>query len=97
MLLESPTSLLRPSLPRRQLLLPQLDCMNRGTSAESTSAEAPQGCRPAAGGGASAGRTDQDRLRAGVEVEAPGGRLERPVMWGSGPPDGSKTPEGKRH
>lgn len=46
-------------------------------------------------GRVSAGRTDQERLRAGEEVETPGGKVEGPGVQGSGSPDGNKAPEGK--
>lgn len=49
-------------------MLPWLDCMSRDASAAS-----PQGGDPAAAGRVSAGRTDQERLRAGGDFWRRGG------------------------
>lgn len=65
--------------------------MLAGLSEQRHSAATPGRCGPVAGGRV----IDQERLRAGLGVEAPGGKVQGLVVRGSEPLPGSQSPKGE--
>lgn len=69
--------------------------MLAGLSEQRHSPATPGRCLDVVGGRVSAGRIDQDRLRVGLGVEAPGGKVQGPAVWDSAPPLGNQSPKGE--